>query len=224
MSKLPRRLRTPALAGFPVVLEGASSMGDAHLPAQKSDREAGAPATDVLYVAGVGSQRSVTTEELASKYSLTAKSAETRFEDLEEYVRRKNGKILMQPKGAGNEASASNKSKDPGNEAGGDQDQNCVGCLGLFQGMPLHRRVDQGKASASSSTSSSLSGKWDSAIAYCGGPVWALDWLGTATLFGEEEGHQIFAVAGMPEGYRQTTLGMQLEGSNVVQVTFACSS
>jgi hypothetical protein len=208
-----------------MVLEGASSMRDAHQPAQKSDREAGAPATDVLYVAGVGSQRSVTTEELASKYSLTAKSAETRIEDLEEYARRKNGKILMQPKGAaGIEASASNKSKDPGNEAGGDKDQNCVGCLGLFQGMPLHRRVDQGEPSTSSSTSSSSGGKWDSAIAYCGGPVWALDWLGTATLFGEEDGHQIVAVASMPEGYRQTTLGMQLEGSNVVQVTFICSS
>lgn len=192
------------------------SMQDSNLPPQENQQEAHAPLTDVLYVAGVGSQRSSTVEELASRYSLTAKSAETRVEDLGEYSRRKNGKILMQPKGgASNETSTSSKGKEQqGNGAGGDWDQNCVGSLGLFQGMPLHRRAEHG----SSSSSSSSGGKWESAIAFCGGPVWALDWLGTATLFGEEEGHQIVAVAGMPEGYRQTTLGMQLEGSNVVQV------
>lgn len=146
-------------------------------------------------------------------YFLTERSAEVRVENLGEFARRKNNKLGMQPVGEDlGSSSAAAAEQSEGNS--GAREPIWAGSLGLFEGRALNH--DSGAVCASSSSSGA---RWDSAVAFCGGPVWALDWLGSASLYGaQEEGHQIMAVAGMPEGFRQTTAGVQLKGSNAVQV------
>jgi hypothetical protein len=87
-----------------------------------------------------------------------------------------------------------------------------AGTVGLFESACL---------SGSGQSGASADGQWEQAVAFCGGPIWGLDWLGDATIFQEEgqaEDHQIVAVASMAAEHHEVVCGAPVQGETFVQV------